>query len=100
MAILLLTEITPKSVAVHNAQEVARLVVSLSFGFAHFDPLIGSSRLQRDLCCLTVHLGQTSGVAFLNIISCRKNCHISVNGNTENSWFKREKVCIISLDLF
>jgi CBS domain containing-hemolysin-like protein len=27
VAILLLTEITPKSVAVHNAQEVARIVV-------------------------------------------------------------------------
>ncbi|KAG2315684.1 hypothetical protein Bca52824_018806 [Brassica carinata] len=55
--LLLLTEITPKNVAVHNAQQVARLV--------------------------------TSGVAFLNIISCGKNCHISANGNTENSWFKR-----------
>lgn len=31
VAVLLLTEITPKSIAVHNATEVARFVVSVCF---------------------------------------------------------------------
>lgn len=33
VVILLLTEITPKSIAVHNATEVARFVVSCNFRF-------------------------------------------------------------------
>ena len=92
MAILLLTEITPKSVAVHNAQEVARIVVSLSqLALVYY---FNKLTCIHDVCCLTVHLGQASGVAFLSIISCGKNCHVSVNGNTETSWFKRTEVCI------
>ncbi|CAN8243379.1 unnamed protein product [Cochlearia groenlandica] len=43
--------------------------------------------------------GQASGVAFLSTISCRKNCNLFVDGNTENYCFKRTEVCI-SLDLF
>ncbi|GFP80475.1 putative duf21 domain-containing protein at3g13070 chloroplastic [Phtheirospermum japonicum] len=54
VAILLLTEITPKSIAVHNATEVARFVVS-----------------------------QTSGVAFTSTVSCRQSRNIFVNGNAE-----------------
>lgn len=54
MAILLLTEITPKSVAVHNAQEVARIVVSLNqLALVYFN----KPMCLHDLCCLTVHLG-------------------------------------------
>ncbi|CAL5392585.1 unnamed protein product [Camellia sinensis] len=61
VAVLLLTEITPKSIAVHNATEVARFV------------------------------SQASGVAFLNIISCGKSCYISINGNAKNAWSERKK---------
>jgi len=41
-----------------------------------------------------MHLGQTSGVAFLDIISCWKSSNISFDGNSENSWFERTEVCI------
>ncbi|CAJ1971486.1 unnamed protein product [Sphenostylis stenocarpa] len=59
VAILLLTEITPKSIAVHNATEVARFVAS--------------------------------GMAFPGVVSCRKNCYLSFNGDAEIAWPKRKK---------
>ncbi|CAL5406853.1 unnamed protein product [Camellia sinensis] len=68
VAVLLLTEITPKSIAVHNATEVARFVMSPA-----------------------MILGQASGVAFLNIISCGKSCYISINGNAKNARSERKK---------
>ncbi|GMY39857.1 DUF21 domain-containing protein At1g55930, chloroplastic-like isoform X6, partial [Fagus crenata] len=75
VAILLLTEITPKSIAVHNATEVARFVMSLL----------------RYIVLLAMLLGQTSGVAFLGIISCGKSCYIFIYGDAKNPWFKRNK---------
>lgn len=45
-------------------------------------------------------LGETSGMAFLDIISCGKSCHISVNGNVKNARFERKKVCFITIQLY
>ncbi|EHA8586325.1 putative DUF21 domain-containing protein, chloroplastic [Cocos nucifera] len=63
VAILLLTEITPKSVAVHNATEVARLLNELLLG----------------------KLGQAGCMAFLGLVSSWKSRHFSVNGNAEDA---------------
>lgn len=40
-------------------------------------------------------LGQASGLAFPGAIPCGKSCHIFVNGNAEDAWFKRKKVKLI-----
>ncbi|KAJ0092054.1 hypothetical protein Patl1_26615 [Pistacia atlantica] len=71
VAILLLTEITPKSIAVHSVIEVARFVLYLTLQF--------------------LFLGQASGMAFLGTLPCGKNCYISINGNAKSSWFERKK---------
>uniref|UniRef100_A0A803LQ35 Uncharacterized protein n=1 Tax=Chenopodium quinoa TaxID=63459 RepID=A0A803LQ35_CHEQI len=63
VAILLLTEITPKSIAVHHATEVVRFVVS-----------------------------QTSGLAFFGSISCGKSRYFLIDGHIENAWIKRKKL--------
>lgn len=38
-------------------------------------------------------LGQASGMAFTDTISCGKSCHIPFNGNAKTSWLERKKVC-------
>ncbi|OWM81351.1 hypothetical protein CDL15_Pgr007389 [Punica granatum] len=72
VAILLLTEITPKSIAVHNATEVARFV---------------------DL--LAVLLGQASSMALIGVISCGKSCYLLVNGDAKTAWSEREKSLLL-----
>ncbi|KAM7280437.1 hypothetical protein ACFE04_007571 [Oxalis oulophora] len=71
VVILLLTEITPKSIAVHNATDVARLL------FANF--------------VFTVPLGQASGMAFFGIVSRGKSSHISIHGNAKTARSQRSK---------
>lgn len=38
-------------------------------------------------------------MAFLGAISCRKSCHILIDGNAKTSWFERKKVNFISVSL-
>lgn len=37
-------------------------------------------------------LGQASCLAFSDIVSCRKNCNISINGDAQVTWLEGKKV--------
>ncbi|GER32855.1 magnesium and cobalt efflux protein corC [Striga asiatica] len=94
VAVLLLTEITPKSIAVHNATEVARFVNQIEVSEENYG---ANLRLTAAFInCSLLPLGQTSGVAFTSTISCRQSRNIFVNGNAEIARFKRKKGTIIS----
>jgi len=41
-----------------------------------------------------IHLGQAGCMAFRSLISCWASCHLFVNGNAEDAWFKRPEVSL------
>jgi hypothetical protein len=93
VAVLLLTEITPKNVAVHNATEVARFVVRWVRIITYYQ----TSCVEILFLLHCIWMGssviyQTSCLAFTYPVSRWADCYNYIDGNSKDSRPERKKV--------
>lgn len=91
VAVLILTEITPKSMAVHNPTEIARVVVKMIVETIVFYILISMN--QEHVCPSLIYyfgaIGSTSCMALFHLLPRGKGCDFYFHGHFEDFWSQR-----------